>query len=280
LFEDWLEGAADLRYVEVTMENDARLVLENLGNMDSEAKADALEQHMAERLNETIRTEESPTAAQIEAQIETRKYRRGVGSLFIATGEFVEALPPMPEKPTLIDFFNLRWSAQRNHCLQSAAHARKTGQPEEIVFACLIHDTVQALIRADHGWWGGQLYEPYVSEEVAFAVRYHSALRFYPDPSVGYEYPDIYRRVFGEDYVPPKYVEETYRMVRRHKWYLASRLVTVNDFYAFDPKAKMSIEPFLDLIGRHFKQPREGLGNDSSPVAHMWRAMVRPDSPL
>ena len=28
------------------------------------------------------------------------------------------------------------------------------------------------------------------------------------------------------------------------------------------------------------KQPKEGLGNDNSPVAHMWRTIARPDSPL
>jgi hypothetical protein len=56
--------------------------------------------------------------------------------------------------------------------------------------------------------------------------------------------------------------------------------VTVNDLYAFDPNAKVSIEPFQDIIGRHFKQPKEGLGYDNSPSAHMWRTLARPDNPL
>ena len=54
----------------------------------------------------------------------------------------------------------------------------------------------------------------------------------------------------------------------------------MNDLYAFDPNAVVSIEPFIDIIGRHFKQPKEGLGNDGSPVAHMWRTIARPDQPL
>jgi hypothetical protein len=58
------------------------------------------------------------------------------------------------------------------------------------------------------------------------------------------------------------------------------RLVTVNDLYAFDPNAKVSIAPFEDIIGRHFKQPKEGLGYDNSPSAHMWRTLARPDNPL
>ena len=65
-------------------------------------------------------------------------------------------------------------------------------------------------------------------------------------------------------------------MVRNHKWYMEPRLVTVNDLYAFDPNAKVSLEPFTDIIGRHFKQPKEGLGNDNSPSAHMWRTIANP----
>jgi hypothetical protein len=69
-------------------------------------------------------------------------------------------------------------------------------------------------------------------------------------------------------------------MVRKHKKYMLPRQVTVNDLYAFDPDVKVTIEPFIDIIGRQFKQPKEGLGYDNSPVAHMWRSMIRPDSPL
>ena len=32
--------------------------------------------------------------------------------------------------------------------------------------------------------------EPYVDEEVSWAIRVHQALRFFPDKSVGYAYPD------------------------------------------------------------------------------------------
>ena len=65
-----------------------------------------------------------------------------------------------------------------------------------------------------------------------------------------------------------------------HKWYMEPRLVTVNDLYAFDPNAKVSIDPFEDIIGRHFKHPKEGLGFDNSPSAHMWRTLANPDAPL
>ena len=120
----------------------------------------------------------------------------------------------MPERPTLVDFYKLRFMATSNHCLQSANRAMQNGMSEEIVLACLLHDTVQDLIKVDHGWWGAQMYEPYVSEKVSFAIRYHQALRFYEDKEHGYEYPDLYRRIFGSDYKPEPYIEATYKMVR------------------------------------------------------------------
>ena len=54
----------------------------------------------------------------------------------------------------------------------------------------------------------------------------------------------------------------------------------MNDLYSFDPTVHVEIEEFEDIIGRHFRQPEEGLGNDPSPVSHMWRTMANPDLPL
>ena len=271
------------------MEIDRRAFFASLGGaaavsaMDSEARADALEEYMSELLDagdaETkAEPTKHPTVAELEAQIETRSYRRGAGTLF-ASGAKVKRLEPMPANPTLLDFFKYRF-APANHVLQSATRAMKTGMTEEIILACLLHDVVQSLIKPDHGWWGAQLFEPYISKKATFAIRYHQTLRFYADSAAGYEYPDLYNRIFGVDYTPPPYIEATYKYVRNHKWYMEPRLVTVNDLYAFDPKAVVSIDPFVDIVGRHFKQPKEGLGNDNSPVAHMWRTIARPDSPL
>ena len=86
--------------------------------------------------------------------------------------------------------------------------------------------------------------------------------------------------MFGEDYKPEPYIEATYKMVRNHKWYMEPRMVTVNDLYAFDPNARVDLDQFVDIIGRHFKQPKEGLGFDNSAVAHMWRSIAKPDAPL
>jgi len=273
------------------MEIDRRAFIASLGGaaavagMDHEAKADALEHYMEEQLDEAVAPQQGqgqpqyPSVAELEAQIETRNYRRGAGNLLVNTRGNVTKLEPMPPRPTLEDFFRLRF-APANHVLQSATRAMKTGMSEEIILACLLHDTVNNLIKPDHGWWGAQLYEPYLPEKSTFAIRYHQTLRFFPDEQAGYEYPESYFRTFGHDYVPPPYIQDTYKMLKNHKWYMEPRLVTVNDLYSFDPNAKVSIEPFLDIIGRHFKQPKEGLGYDNSPSAHMWRTIARPDSPL
>ena len=61
---------------------------------------------------------------------------------------------------------------------------------------------------------------------------------------------------------------------------MEARLVTLNDEYSFDPAAPVSLEPFEDIVGRHFRQPKEGLGYDGSPVAHMWRTLQFPERPL
>ena len=185
-------------------------------------------------------------------------------------------LPPMPKAPTLLDFFRLRFG-NAEHLLQSARLAMITGQDEKVITACLLHDiAVIGFIRGDHGYWGEQMVAPYVAPEVAWAIRVHQALRFYPDDSVGYTYPELYLRAFGGDYRPDPYIEREYQQARAHKWYMTGRLLTLNDVYAFDPEVHVKLEDFTDIIGRNFKQPAEGLGFDGSPCAHIWRTIIRP----
>ncbi len=185
-------------------------------------------------------------------------------------------LPRMPDKPTLFDFFTYRF-APANHLLQSARLAQKNGMSEKIVLACLLHDiAIAGFIRGDHGYWAAQMVEPYVDEEVSWAIRYHQALRFFPDESVGYQYPDLYAKLFGPDYQPEPYIQAAYQYSRKHTWYMTARLLTVNDLYAFDPNVQVELEEFTDVVGRNFKQPPAGLGLDSSPSAHMWRTIMWP----
>jgi hypothetical protein len=189
-------------------------------------------------------------------------------------------LVAMPPKPKLLDFYRLRFGdVARNHLLQSAMLARKAGHGEKVVLACLLHDiSMGALIRTDHGYWGAQLIAPYVDEEVAWAVEHHQALRFFPDPAVDYEYPQAYVRFWGDDYVVPEYLKQSYERAREHRWYASARAITLYDLYAFETDAKIDPAEFEDLIGRHFRQPKEGLGFDNSPTAHMWRTMIWPNN--
>ncbi len=185
-------------------------------------------------------------------------------------------LPRMPDKPTLVDYFRCRF-ASTSHLLQSATHALKGGHPEKVVLACLLHDiAVVSFIRCDHGYWGAQMIEPYVGEEVAWAVKMHQVLRFFPDESVGYAYPDMYVKLFGPEFRPEPYIVAEHERARNHKWYMTARLITTNDIYSFDPDAKVNLDDFVDIIGRNFRQPEEGLGLDNSPSAHMWRTMMWP----
>jgi hypothetical protein len=190
------------------------------------------------------------------------------------------ALPTMPPRPTLKDFFGLRFSKiARTHLLQSARVARENGLDEKVIMACLLHDiAIAGLLSANHGYWGAQMVTPYVDEEVAWSIEKHEALRYFPDESVGYTYPEAYISYFGPDYSPPEYIRREAEAARRHRWYMTSRLVTINDIYSFDPNVVVDYGEFEDVVGRNFRQPEEGLGFDGSPVAHMWRTMIWPNN--
>src|SRR3954454_9576291 len=240
-------------------------------------QADELEERMMEELNDKIATKsvlftladgqtDMVSGAQLMAQNPGKHFLMGADP----------RLPKMPEKPTLIDFFKHRF-ASTNHLLQSATHALKAGLDEKVVLACLLHDIgVVSFIRCDHGYWGAQLIEPYADEEVSWSLRVHQALRFFPDESVGYKYPDLYVKFFGADYKPEPYIEAEYQRARSHKYYMTARLICVNDIYSFDPDAKVDLDDFVDIIGRNFRQPKEGLGLDNTPSSHMWRTLMWP----
>src|SRR4026207_2122106 len=79
----------------------------------------------------------------------------------ISTRGAAPRLPPMPAKPTLIDYFRCRF-ASHAHLLQSATHALKAGHNEKGILACLVDGIgVVSFIRCDHGSWGAQMIEPY-----------------------------------------------------------------------------------------------------------------------
>ncbi|HTU53009.1 MAG TPA: HD domain-containing protein [Acetobacteraceae bacterium] len=237
--------------------------------------ADALEDRMSHQLDQLVVKSVLFTSGERDpTQPRPNAMSSAEGRTFLMGPD--PRLPRMPQRPTLMDFFKYRF-APAAHLLQSARLGLKNGYDEKVVFACLLHDIANlGFIRCDHGYWGAQLIEPYVDEEVSWAVRAHQTLRFFPDPSVGYEYPEMYIRLFGADFVPEPHVKEAYRRYRGHKWYMTARLITVNDLYSFDPNVVVNLEDFTDIIGRNFRQPEEGLGFDDSPSAHMWRTINMP----
>lgn len=190
------------------------------------------------------------------------------------------ALPAMPARPTLFDFLRARVDPfTRHHLLNSAKHALQDGHDEKVVLACLLHDIANgAFVRTDHGFWGEQMIAPYVSEEIAWAVRMHQPLRYFADEAAGYSYPESYIKFFGADYQPPDYIRDAAATARKHRWYMTSRLVTVYDLYLFEQTEEIDPAMFEDIVGRHFKQPAEGLGFDNSPSAHVWRTIIWPNN--
>ena len=240
-------------------------------------KADAIEERMMHELDKIVTKSvfANMTDGHVDMEGGAALMKKYPGKYFNMGPD--PRLPPMPEKPTLLDYFKNRF-ASTNHLLQSGALAIKNGHSEKVVLACLLHDiAVVSFIRCDHGYWGAQMIEPYVDEEVSWAIRMHQCLRFFPDESVGYTYPEQYIKLFGPDYKPEPYIVAEYERAKKHKWYMTSRMITCYDVYSFDPNAKVELEEFTDIIGRHFKQPKEGLGWDTTPSSHMWRTMNWPN---
>src|SRR5947208_13639801 len=79
--------------------------------MSSEARAEALEAHMMAQLNTATagagqtQPKKFPKAAEVEAQIETRHYRRAVGNPFLTTepNRKEKKLQSMPGRPASTD---------------------------------------------------------------------------------------------------------------------------------------------------------------------------------
>jgi hypothetical protein len=261
-----------------------------LTSMDANEKADALEFAMGEELEAAQTQSSSSEAAEPKkngyiatarvfstyGKDEKTSPSKQPGELFHMGHD--SRLPRMSDKPTLLEYFDKR-IGHSSHLLQSARLAKKNGLPEKMVFACLLHDiSVSGFINGDHGYYGAQLLAPYVDEEVSWAIRYHQSLRFIPDEDVGYPYPEAYVRYFGENFKPEDYILKDAEYARNHKWYMTARQICINDVYSFDPNVTVSMDDYVDIIGRNFREPEEGLGYDDSPSSHMWRTMIFPNN--
>ena len=80
----------------------------------------------------------------------------------------------MPDKPTLLDFFRLRFGPiSRQPSLPVGETGAGTPDDEKIVMACFLHDISNgALVRCDHGYWR-QLVAPTSASESFGPKCYH-----------------------------------------------------------------------------------------------------------
>ena len=190
-----------------------------------------------------------------------------LGSTFIgrAASKFKmkQPLQPMPAKPTLVDFFNLRFD-EAQHTMQSATRALKNGLPEDIVFACLLHDTGMALQRRITATSGRPSMLPmWTKRSPGRSVTIRPCV--FPGSRSRIRVSRDVLRDFGKDFVPEPYIQRDYEYARKHKWYMAARLVTLNDEYSFDKSITLTIDPFIDIIGRNFKQPAKASAGTTRP---------------
>ena len=94
-------------------------------------RADELEEQMMHELNQKIATK-SVLFGMADGKVEIASgndlLAKNPGKYFLMGAD--KRLPEMPEKPTLIDFFQRRF-ASTAHLLQSAKHALKNGLSEK-----------------------------------------------------------------------------------------------------------------------------------------------------
>src|SRR5687767_699925 len=177
-------------------------------------KAEAAERALSEELDRVVVKSVIYTSGERDPRLPVQR-PPDQGKLYMMGHD--PRLPRMPQRPTLFDFFKYRFGPA-NHLMQSARLGLKNGAGEKVVMACLVHDiAIAGFIRGDHGYWGAQLVEPYVDEEVSWAIRYHQALRFFPDDSVGYQYPELHTKLFGPDYTPEPYIHRAHEYARGHR---------------------------------------------------------------
>ena len=101
--------------------------------------ADELEEHMMHELERVVSKSTLHYLADGEVKMDSSAglWAKHPGAVFNMGPD--PRLPPMPAKPTLVDYFRCRF-ASHAHLLQSATHALKAGHNEKIILACLLHD--------------------------------------------------------------------------------------------------------------------------------------------
>jgi predicted HD phosphohydrolase len=64
-----------------------------------------------------------------------------------------------------------------DHSLQAATRALRAGEPDDMIVACLLHDSAVGIAPANHGQVAAEILRPYVSEEVYWVVKHHGIVQ-------------------------------------------------------------------------------------------------------
>jgi predicted HD phosphohydrolase len=64
-----------------------------------------------------------------------------------------------------------------DHSLQAATRALRAGEPDDMVVACLLHDSAVGIAPANHGQVAAEILRPYVSDEVYWVVKHHGIVQ-------------------------------------------------------------------------------------------------------
>lgn len=130
--------------------------------------------------------------------------------------------------------------SQLQHSLMTATLARNAGAQDEEIVAALCHDIGKTLSVPNHGAIAAEILKPYVSADIAEAIRYHQ------DFQGAYYYNFMGRSTtMREDH-------------EGKSWYdFACKLVDEWDAEAFDPDFEVdSLESFEPEVVRVFSQPK------------------------
>ena len=211
-------------------------------------RADELEHRQMRELGERI-VGKSPA-------LQPRRRRAGPSASAPSAGRMLMGedprLPPLPEKPTLLDFFRCRFAiAPQAHLLQSANLAQKNDLSDKMVLG---------LPAARHRGGGFHPHRPrLLGRPARRALRGRGGelgrsaptrpCASFPTNRSG----TTTRRTTACSSATTTSRSPTWwprtRRARSHKWYMSARVICVNDLYSFDPDVHVDLEQFEDVVG-------------------------------
>jgi len=140
---------------------------------------------------------------------------------------------------------------------KAANLALKAGVEEKGVLACLLHDIAMVGLIGVTMAIGAPNSSRLMSMRKSPLPCAITSLRFFLILPPAMNIRRLYRH-FGKDYKPEPYIYATNDM-RSPQMVWHGGMITLNDLYAFDPNTTVDLEVFTDIVGRHFRQPKEGL---------------------